>query len=190
MRVIAEREELVIRRMRDETKDYRRMAEWQNRSHVREWWDPDEPDLTEEGAAAVYGPMTRDDSQTTPCIIELEGRPIGYVQFYPWDDDEEGSDAMGLPPSEGAWGLDVFIGEPDLVNRGIGTAAVSLLCDHLFDERDASSVRLVSAIDNERALRSYEKAGFRKANRVLDTDTRGGQRVESWLMIREATTGS
>jgi aminoglycoside 6'-N-acetyltransferase len=185
MTLIAQRGDLVIRRMLDAPQDYQRLADWCNQPHVRPWWDPDEAPLTAETAAAAYGPDTKPDSPSIAGIIELRGRPVGFIQFYPWEAYEEEAQSIGLPPSDGAWGLDVLVGDPDLIDHGIGSEAVDLLCEHLFDVLDASSVRLVAAIDNARALRAYDKVGFRRAMRVLDTDTREGQRVESWLMIRE-----
>lgn len=185
---IASEGDLRIRRMRDDEAEYERMVRWRNAPHVREWWDPDDPPLTLEEARDHYGPRTRERDPEVPCIIELEGRPIGYLHFYPWEDEPEALDARELPSISGAWGLDIFIGEPDLVDRGIGTRAVDLLCRSLFRDRRASAVMIVAAVDNARALRAYEKAGFVRKGRVLDTDTRGGQRVESWMLVRERSS--
>lgn len=180
---IARDGDLVIRPMRDELDDYRRMVRWRNQPHVREWWDFDEPDLTLEAALSEYGPDVRGDGATTACVIELGSRPIGYLQFYAWAAySAEAGPEYDVPD---AWGLDLFIGEPDLVGRGIGSAAVDLVCRYLFDERGASSVMLAAAVENAVALRAYEKAGFKRTRRILDTDTKGGQRIECWLMVRE-----
>ena len=70
------------------------------------------------------------------------------------------------------FGLDLFIGEPDLVGRGIGTRVVDLVCTYLEHDRGASAVALTTERTNLRAQRAYEKAGFRKVREVLDTDTR------------------
>ncbi len=84
---------------------------------------------------------------------------------------------MDLPSVEDAFGLDIFIGEPELVGVGLGSRAVDLVCRHLFEERGASAVMLATEVINHRAQRAYEKAGFRKVAQVLDTDMRGGERV-------------
>ncbi|HYX79649.1 MAG TPA: GNAT family N-acetyltransferase [Actinomycetota bacterium] len=181
---IAVEGDLRIRRMRDEDADHERMVRWRNARHVREWWDPDEPPLTLEESRRHYGPRTGGGPEVA-CIVELKGRPIGYVQFYPWEEEPEAIEAIGLPTIPEAWGLDIFIGEPDLLDRGIGTRTVGLLCGSLFRDRGASAIMIVSAADNARALRAYEKAGFLRKARVLDTDTRGGERVESWLLVLE-----
>jgi aminoglycoside 6'-N-acetyltransferase len=184
--VITREGELAIRRMRDEAGDYALMVRWRNAPHVREWWDPDDPPLTMETAVDEYRPDTRADSSTTACIIEVDGAPVGFIQFYPWAAEPEEVHDLALPVDAGAWGIDLFIGEPSHLGRGVGTGAVDLVCHHLFSERGASSVALLAAKANARALRAYEKAGFRRTTGMLDLDVKGGERVDSWLMVREA----
>jgi RimJ/RimL family protein N-acetyltransferase len=185
--VIVSEDELVIRPMLDEADEYERFARWRNEPHVREWWDPDDPPMTSDEARQEYGPLVRGEDPMTACVIEFEGRAAGYVQFHPWEPFVDDAVEMGFSSDvEGAWGLDVFIGEPDLVDRGIGSAAVDLLCRYMVEERGASRVMLVAAAENGRALRAYEKVGFVRTERVLDTDTRDGRRVESWLLVRSS----
>jgi aminoglycoside 6'-N-acetyltransferase len=180
---IAAESDLRIRRMRDHDEDYQRIVRWRNEPHVRAWWDPDDPPMTLDEARHTYAPNEEDPAVSG--VIELGGRPIGYVQFYPWDEEPEAIDEIGLPRIAGAWGLDIFLGEPDVLDRGLGSRALDLLCRHLFEDRGATAVMIVAAVDNARALRSYVKAGFGRRARVLDTDTRGGHRVESWALVRE-----
>jgi aminoglycoside 6'-N-acetyltransferase len=169
--------------MRDEKAEYERMAGWRNQPHVREWWDPDESPLTVEVARTKYRPDTQTDALTVACVIEQDDRPVGFLQFYRWSSYADEAQAIGIPFDKDTWGLDIFIGEPERIGQGMGSAAVDLICRHLF-ERGATSVALVAARDNARALRAYEKASFRRGASVLDLDTRHGQRVESWLMTR------
>lgn len=72
------------------------------------------------------------------------------------------------------------------MGRGVGTRVVSLICEHLEREHGASAVALTTETTNARAQRAYEKAGFEKVRRVLDTDTRDGERVWCWLMVRRS----
>lgn len=171
--------------MRDEDVDYERMVQWRNEPHVREWWDPDEPPLDLGEARRRYGGRVQGEDPATACVIELDGEAIGYVQFYPWDEELDAVAAIGLPQLEGSWGLDVLLGRPDLVDRGFGSTTVDLVCTYLFDVCSASCIMLTVAVDNARAIHAYEKAGFVRSGRVLDTDTRGGRRVESFVMIRQ-----
>jgi aminoglycoside 6'-N-acetyltransferase len=174
---------LVIRLMKDQPADLDLMTHWLNRPHVKEWWDPDEPDLDVEGVRKKYGPRTVADSTTSSCIFELEGRPIGYLQFYKWSDHPQEVNEMELEPLEPrSYGMDLFIAEPDLLGIGIGTRTVRLACGYLDQELGASDVTLATEVINKRAQRCYEKAGFIKSRQILDTDTRDGERARCWMM--------
>jgi aminoglycoside 6'-N-acetyltransferase len=177
-------QDLAIRRMRDDPSDYGLMVRWRNAPHVREWWDPDEPLLTIETVRQAYRPKTEPSPLTTACIVELAGRPVGYVQFYRWSSWAKDARQMNVDFDEDTFGLDIFIGEPELVGTGIGSRTMDLACRYLFSERGASAVSLTTEVANLRAQRAYEKAGFKKIRRILELDTRNGERVTAWLMTR------
>jgi aminoglycoside 6'-N-acetyltransferase len=180
--------DLVIRRLRDRGGDYERLAAWRNSANVKEWWDPDDPPVTPAVVAAELG---RADDLTTSCIIELGGEPVGFIQFYPWDAEVAYLGAVGLSVPNGSWGLDIFIGESRLAGKGIGSRTVRLLSDHLFADRGATAVALITEAGNVRAQAAYIRAGMRVSGVPFrDTDTRGGQRVESILMIRDRPGGT
>ena len=178
--------DLVIRRMKDEDSEYELMVEWRNRPHVRRRWDPDHPPMTVASARDEYQPDTVPGAPGTACIVELDQRPLGFIQFYRWKSFADEAKEVGIPFDDHTYGLDIFIGEPDLVDQGTGTRIVTMLSDHLINEFHASSVALTVDKDNERAIRCYEKSGFVKTKEVLDTDTYQGERVRSWLMVKEA----
>ena len=188
--VIAADGDLVIRRMRDHPDDHHRMVAWRNTPYVREWWDPDDPPLTVAAAMEEFTALTEADHPTVPCFIELEGEPVGYIQFYPWDAEEEYLSTVGLTLPKGAWGLDIFVAG-DLAGRGIGSRAVRLLTAHLFTEEAATAVALVTESGNARAHAAYIRTGMRVSGEPFpDTDMRAGQRVESILMIRDRPAGT
>ncbi len=177
-------DDVAIRRMRDDDDDYRLMVGWRNRPHVRKWWDPDEPPLDLEAAQEEYRPDTLPGAPSTACFIARNGGPVGFIQFYRWSSYADEAREVGIPFDEDTWGVDIFIGEESETGRGIGPKAMDLLCRHLHAAHGASAVALTVDVDNEVAIRSYRKAGFEQIKQVLDTDTRGGERVRSWLMVR------
>jgi aminoglycoside 6'-N-acetyltransferase len=187
MRAMPDRDELAregdlaIRRLRDERDDYELLVRWRNEPHVAEWWstDDDPTPTTLDRVIESHGPHA-DEPWVTDCIITVDDRPVGYIQFYPWSEE---ADEMGIPDRDGSYGLDIFIGESDMIDRGVGSRTVALLARHLFEERDATSVALLTPVGNERAHRAYEKAGLRKVEQILDTDVVNGVRRMSWLMI-------
>ena len=182
--IVVQRDELVIRRMLDSPDDYKLLVGWRNSPHVRNWWDPDEAPMTVASAIEEYGPDTMPTALTTLCIVELRGVPVGFMQFYRWSSYGAEADEVGIPYDDGAWGVDVFIGERDALGQGLGTRMMELLSDYLETERDATSIVLTTEVDNTAAIRCYEKAGFVRGARVLDTDTRDGERVWAWVMTR------
>ncbi|HEY6469621.1 MAG TPA: GNAT family N-acetyltransferase [Candidatus Dormibacteraeota bacterium] len=188
--VIAADGNVVIRRMRDDPDDYRLIVSWRNQPHVREWWDPDDPPLTIEAAVEELRPSTQPAGSDVASIIEVGGAPVGYLQFYPWDAEQDYLAEVGITVPEGAWGLDIFIGERSLMDRGIGSRTVRLISDHLFAEHDATAVALATEVGNSRAQAAYVRAGMRVLEQFLDTDTRDGRRVESVLMIRDRPDGT
>ena len=184
MGTIASDGDLRIREMRDEPADYELISRWRSEPHVHEWWDPDDPPLTPKQAAEQYGPRVRGEEPTNACIVELEGRPIGYVQFYRWLSWPDANEASDIRADPDTFGIDLFIGPPELIGKGVGSRLVELVCHHLETNLGASYVALTTEMTNERAQRAYEKAGFRKIREVLDADTRNGHRVWCWLMER------
>jgi aminoglycoside 6'-N-acetyltransferase len=182
----ARRGDLLIRRMGAD--DLPLLTRWRNEPHVLRWWQMDEDpnSWTVEDIRREYGGKPASDEPSNPCIIVVGERPVGFLQWYRWADYPEGAAEMGIDHGEGRFGVDILIGEPDVVGKGVGPEAVDLLCVTLFEKHGATGLALLTAIGNEAAQRAYEKAGLHKVRRALDTDVKGGQRVESWLMVRNA----
>lgn len=62
----------------------------------------------------------------------------------------------------------IFIGEDDARGHGIGTAAAKLIIKYGFDELGLHKIFLRVFADNIRAIKSYEKAGFRQEAYLKD----------------------
>ena len=89
-------------------------------------------------------------------VLEEGDRPIGSV--YLRDIDEEHKKAE----------YGIFIGEPDCYQKGYGTEAAQLMCEYAFSYLGLHKVMLRVYADNERAIKSYEKAGFVKEAYLKD----------------------
>ena len=131
---------------------------------------------------ATYGPYADPQSEGVTAFIEDRGRSVGFVQFYPWSLEAEYCTKVGIEVEPGAWAFDVFIGEPDALGTGAATRALDLVCRHLIDQCHATAVVIVTETTNVRAHHVYEKLGFVPVHEFLDVDTRGGERVRSYLM--------
>lgn len=73
---------------------------------------------------------------------------------------------IDLKNKKGEYG--VFIGEDDARGRGIGTKAAKLMLKFGFEELGLHRVYLRVLEGNERAVRSYEQAGFSKEGFLKD----------------------
>lgn len=89
------------------------------------------------------------------CCIS-SGRPVGSV--YIRDIDREHNKAE----------YGIFIGEPQARGKGVGTAAAGLMLRYCFQEERLHRVYLRALAGNDRAVRSYEKAGFVKEALLKD----------------------
>ncbi len=144
------------------------LHDWLNRPHIVEWWGGEamRPSLAE--VMAQYHPDALAKERVTPCIAMLGDRPIGYAQSYV---------AMG---SGGGWwedvtdpgvrGIDQSLGEAELLGKGLGTQLVTALVEGLFRDPDVTTIQTDPAPDNLRAIRCYEKAGFRRVATINTPD--------------------
>lgn len=132
------------------SKDFVLLGRWLRQPHVAEWWDDAEQEL-----AGIREHM--DSVSVEPLIVELDGKPIAYLQSY--DPHLEDDHPYNDQPF-GTLGLDLSIGEPDLIGVGHGSALLRQFIDELFAE---GTPRVIIDPDpaNARAIRAYEKAGFR-----------------------------
>jgi aminoglycoside 6'-N-acetyltransferase len=143
---------------------------WLAEPHVQEWWD----DSPEASLAEIVEAM--ESVETEPLIVELDGKPIAYLQSYD-PHLEDGHPYQDQP--FGTLGMDISIGPPELVGKGHGSAIVRQFIDMLFKE-GAPRVVIDPHPDNLRAIRAYEKAGFRAF------DTRTSIYGPALLMARDA----
>ncbi|MGE0392647.1 MAG: GNAT family N-acetyltransferase [Vicinamibacterales bacterium] len=58
-------------------------------------------------------------------------------------------------------GIDLFL-SPQHQGQGFGTEAIRLVCRFLFEERGHHRITIDPAADNLRAIRAYERVGFKR----------------------------
>ena len=123
---------------------------WLRTPEVVRWWgDPKEQaKLLEEDLSEPLMVMG---------IVSFAGRPFAYVQDYAVNSWPQPHFA-GLPA--GSRAIDAFVGEPDMIGKGHGSAFLRLLAERLVAE-GAPAVVIDPDIENVRARRAYQKAGFR-----------------------------
>jgi aminoglycoside 6'-N-acetyltransferase len=141
--------------------DFPRLSHWLAQPHVRRWWahDPSPDSVEDDFGDTVDGIEPAED-----FVIEVGGVPAGVMQYcrfvdYP-DYVEEMADVY--PVGAGAATIDYFIGELDLVGRGVGTAVIAAFVDRVWSVHP-DVTHLVVPVNslNVASWRALQKAGFR-----------------------------
>lgn len=97
-------------------------------------------------------------------IVELpDWRLVGFTTFSSLDGDN------------GSVMFHITIGERDAWGRGLGTEATELMLEHAFERLGLHRVGLSVFSYNVRAIRAYEKAGFRLEGRQREAIMRDGR---------------
>lgn len=140
------------------------LLRWLTDDRVLEWYEGRDAGFTPE---KIQEHFYADDAAVNRCIVEYEGKPVGYVQYYPLDADglEEyayTAQTADTGPAHSVYAMDQFLGEPDCWGRGIGRQFIGLLLSYLTRECGAKTVLLDPHADNNRAIRCYEACGFHR----------------------------
>lgn len=132
------------------------VARWMVEPHVARWYlagssVEQEVDALRQSVAGVQ--------RVHALLVESEGVPVGWCQWYGCDVDPEWAADMGAELRD--VGVDYAIGKPDFVGRGLGTTLVGALVRLVRAERP--DVAFVSDPDarNLPSRRVLEKNGFR-----------------------------
>ncbi|MEA2332688.1 MAG: aminoglycoside 6-N-acetyltransferase [Thermoleophilaceae bacterium] len=131
-------ERLVLEPLRPEHAE--RLREMRRTPEVERWWHPAEPDW----------PLDPQDDVDERFVIVVGGQVAGFLQFA----EERDPDARHAD-------VDIFLA-PEHQGRGLGGEALLMLVRHLSEERGHHRVTLSTSPENARAIRAYEKAGFRR----------------------------
>jgi aminoglycoside 6'-N-acetyltransferase len=127
---------------------------------VMRWWD-----VPAEG-------FPWDEPEATRLTIEVDGAVAGLIQF-----GEEPE------PKYRHATIDLFL-DPALHGQGLGTEAVKQVVRHLINDRGHHRITIDPAVANTVAIRSYQKAGFRRVGvmRRSERDVGGNGWHDSLLM--------
>lgn len=138
---------------------------WLSQPHAQAWWG--EPD--HEIRLIYDGEKT---GESSGYIAHLDGAPFAYIQS--WPSDRQPAEAVAKEPwvakqAPGTLGVDITIGQHDLLGKGLGSACVRAFCQKLFLE-GAPRIIIDPDAANTRAVRAYEKAGFARFDQFTNAD--------------------
>ncbi len=136
---------------------------WLQLPHVKAYFD----------SGPVWSPsherfiLGRSTDWESSYIFTISGIPVGYIQSYwPAYADEEWSQTF----DDDTVGVDLYIGEPDYLDKGVGTKLLTAFVERLFENPAVGRIILDPEPDNARAIACYRKVGFREVGPVETPD--------------------
>ncbi len=148
--------------------DLAMLGAWRSRPHVSRWW----------GAAEVEPETDKlPERRVAMWIAEGGSRPFAFIQDYRISDWSPHH--FDVLPA-GSRGIDMYIGEPEMLGAGHGSRLLRQHAEHLL-KRGAPALGIDPHPDNLPAIRAFGRAGFTVIGGPLDT--RWGRAV---LMARSA----
>lgn len=154
--------------------DWNMIRGWLRLPEIQRWWG------TASSTEAEVRLVMETPSAIARVVMAGDGagdQPIGYTHAI---------DALywgaGLPDAmiAGTWDIDVFIAAAGWRGRGAGRRAVELISEEVFATTLAPAVSVFTSVQNERAVRAYEQAGFRWV-RIHDDPIQG----PCWMMVKD-----
>ena len=136
--------------------DVPQLQEWLRRPHVAEWW------RNEDASRYLAQPHEH-------FVILFDGRPVGMIQSYLVAEYPEWQAIVGDDP--GLAGIDLFVGEEELLGTGFGPQVLTAFADEIAFV-DPHVLACVATVEegNRRSWRAFEKAGFRHVRDVEEED--------------------
>lgn len=139
---------------------------WAEKDHVKNTWFLDGYASVDSIKETIEG-----NGYDYSLLILLDDKAIGYLQYC----DLFAYRNICLDPKplyknepEGTMCMDLFIGEDEYLNKGYGTSIVKKFCEFLFSQSGVQRILIDPSVDNLRAIRCYEKAGFKKIKEAFD----------------------
>lgn len=119
--------------------DAERLAQIRSEPEVARWW----------GGLGVEDIRRDFIDANSGFVIDVDGEVVGAIQY-----------AEENEPMYRHAGIDIFV-TSSRHGQGLGSEAVRVLAQHLFDERGHHRLTIDPAASNDAAIRAYERVGFR-----------------------------
>jgi len=136
--------------------DFPLMQRWLGEPHVQRWWN--QP-LDLPGVKKKYAPRVAGIEPTHMFIIAHDEIPIGFIQWHRWADYPEHAARLGVEAQ--AAGLDLAIGDPLMIGRGLGPQVIrDFSLGVIARAPGITAIVTDPEVLNTRSVRAFEKAGF------------------------------
>jgi aminoglycoside 6'-N-acetyltransferase len=181
---------ITFRRLKRE--DFPMLARWLAEPHVHLWWNHE---FTPEAVERDFGATVDGNQPAEDYIVVHDGVPVGVIQYCRFSEYPDYVEDMEdiYPVGDGAVSIDYFIGDPEAVGKGLGTAMITAFSARVW-QRDSSATHIVVPVStqNEASWRALLKAGYRLVARgEMDPDNPEHDRSHEVLRLdRPSRTGA
>jgi len=157
-----------LRKLCNTEDDYRLLEKWYKEEEIYSHFE--QRILNYEEIVKKYYSRTLVDAKVPVFIIEYASKSVGIIQYQIISND---SKKLYNLDNNNSFEIDIFIGELNLHNKGIGSKSVRLMANYLFEEKDADLVVMCPLKENVTAKRCYKKVGFKINGEITTEDTIG-----------------
>lgn len=98
--------------------------------------------------------------------IEYKGKRIGQINYNKIDKKNKKVE------------LDIIIGPQKRLSKGLGTDALKTLIKYLFNSFKINKITISARANNPRAIKAYQKSGFKKEGLLREEDYFKGEFVD------------
>ena len=159
--------DVTLRPLNNGNAEFKQIHKWCKNKFVYEWFE--QRVLSYEEIKNKYYERTLDNTKVPVYMIEYKSIPIGIIQYKEVDKNK--------------YELDIFIGDINLHNKGIGKLVINKMCDYLFNN-NAKEIIMCPLKDNLKAINCYKKCGFIIEKEFTDKDTIGNK--QEYLLMKRS----
>lgn len=135
--------------------------------HWRAWWGDVDVELN------YIKDMIDGRDSTRPFLFVIDDAPVVYIQYWylrdakhpPWSDQSP----WVMDFDDETIGVDMGIGDAGSLSKGIGSQVLRAFVGKLVNE-GFTKIIIDPAVENKRAVRAYEKAGFVSIREAKEQD--------------------
>lgn len=162
------KDNIILRKLKDDEDDYKLLYKWCSKKEIYLYFE--QRKLSYEEIKNKYKTRIQKNKVET-YIIEYKNIPVGLIQYELKDNR--------------IYNIDIFIGELDYHHKGIATNSINLLCEYLFKEKNANKLIMCPLKSNIKAVKCYEKCGFKIIKEYIEKDTIGKKQVFNLMIKRK-----
>jgi RimJ/RimL family protein N-acetyltransferase len=155
-----------------EVEDVPLLLKWINDPEVNRFLGAFQPYNAVREREWVEGLYKQPGDSVLLIVLKEDDRPIGSCGLH----------QLRMDVPNRCCELGILIGEPEFQSRGYGAEAMKLLCDYGFNRLGLRRIGLRVYEYNRRAIRCYEKVGFREEGRLREARFIDGQFCDVVMM--------